>query len=994
MSEYALEFAAGIVELSEKAQIRVLHVDDEESFLNIAKECLQMQGPFDVDIAQSVDEAIQKMKENKYDAIVCDYQMPQKDGLQFLEELRKSGNSIPFILFTGRGGEEVAIKAFNLGADGYINKNGDPETVYCELACSIRQAVNRRRVETRLKLSEAKYRALFENTHDCIIVMDLHGKIIDVNNVISEYGFTKEQLIGRHITEFVSPKYRARLIKEATLKREGKSFEGNVEINTPKGKVLVAYKCKPLVIDGHVVGMQAIITKASEKRGLKKFSTDETLDSLLNGVLIVDAKTHRIVYANRYALKMIGASREEVVGKICHCFVCPAEKGKCPITDLGQTVDRSERTLLRANGERVPILKTVAVTTWRGRKYLVESFIDITEHKKAEEELRDTAEKYRKLFEESLDAIFVADAETGIIVDCNRAAAELVGRDKSEIIGQHQRILHPPERIKDGFSITFMQHVHGAEDILEDQVVTKNGEIKDVAIKASVFEFKGRKLIQGIFRDITKQKKAEKALRESEETYRAILNGMNDTAWVIGFDGKFIDVNETAVKVLGYSREELLNMGPPDIDSSLTKEQIMELIKNMPKDKIQVFETSHRTKDGRIIPVEISSSLITYKGKQAILSIARDITERKKAEEKLRELTEALKESEATYRALLNGMNDTAWVIDFNGKFIDVNEAAVRVLGYSREELLNMGPPDIDSSLTKEQIMDLIKNMPKDRIQVFETSHRTKDGRIIPVEISSSLVPYKGKTAILSIARDITRRKQAEEKMRSLMEQLRMANEKLSVIGKWTRHDARNKLTVIKSNVYLAKKRLPSDHPAVKCLDEIELACDQIVRIFDFASQYEMLGVESRSYVDVGKSVEEAITLASGLNNIKIVNECGGLLVLADSQLRQLFYNLIDNSIKHGEKVTQIKIYYREEADKLKLIYEDNGVGISNDMRRNLFKEGYGKGTGYGLYLTAKLCEMYGWTIQETGEYGKGVQFIIAIPKTNEKGEQLYKIQK
>ncbi|MEM2518437.1 MAG: ATP-binding protein, partial [Candidatus Bathyarchaeia archaeon] len=116
--------------------------------------------------------------------------------------------------------------------------------------------------------------------------------------------------------------------------------------------------------------------------------------------------------------------------------------------------------------------------------------------------------------------------------------------------------------------------------------------------------------------------------------------------------------------------------------------------------------------------------------------------------------------------------------------------------------------------------------------------------------------------------------------------------------------------------------------------------------------------------------------------------------VLADSQLRQLFYNLIDNSIKHGEKVTQIKIYYREEADKLKLIYEDNGVGISNDMRRNLFKEGYGKGTGYGLYLTAKLCEMYGWTIQETGEYGKGVQFIIAIPKTNEKGEQLYKIQK
>jgi signal transduction histidine kinase len=80
------------------------------------------------------------------------------------------------------------------------------------------------------------------------------------------------------------------------------------------------------------------------------------------------------------------------------------------------------------------------------------------------------------------------------------------------------------------------------------------------------------------------------------------------------------------------------------------------------------------------------------------------------------------------------------------------------------------------------------------------------------------------------------------------------------------------------------------------------------------------------------------------------------------------------------------------EKDKLKLVYEDNGVGVSEDARRNLFKEGYGRGTGYGLYLTAKLCEMYGWKIMETGEYGKGAQFTITIPKTNKKGEQLYKI--
>jgi len=175
-------------------------------------------------------------------------------------------------------------------------------------------------------------------------------------------------------------------------------------------------------------------------------------------------------------------------------------------------------------------------------------------------------------------------------------------------------------------------------------------------------------------------------------------------------------------------------------------------------------------------------------------------------------------------------------------------------------------------------------------------------------------------------------------------------------------------------------------------LDEIEIACDHIAKIFDFASAYEMLGVEERFYVDVGKIIEEAATLVSGLNNVKLVNKCHGLQVLADSQLRQLFYNLIENSIKHGEKVSNISIYYKLAGENLEIIYEDNGVGIPDDAKGNLFKEGYGKGTGYGLYFTKRLCEMYGWEIREVGEYGKGARFTITVPKRSHKGEILYKI--
>jgi len=134
-----------VTNLTEKGLIRVLHVDDEAGFLKVAKQCLELQGSFQVDTVSSVEEATKKMKKKTFDVIVSDYMMPGKDGLEFLKELREKGNNIPLIMFTGKGREEVAIKALNYGADQYINKIGDPKTVYAELARNIRQAVERRR---------------------------------------------------------------------------------------------------------------------------------------------------------------------------------------------------------------------------------------------------------------------------------------------------------------------------------------------------------------------------------------------------------------------------------------------------------------------------------------------------------------------------------------------------------------------------------------------------------------------------------------------------------------------------------------------------------------------------------------------------------------------------------------------------------------------------------------------------------------------------------
>jgi len=225
------------------------------------------------------------------------------------------------------------------------------------------------------------------------------------------------------------------------------------------------------------------------------------------------------------------------------------------------------------------------------------------------------------------------------------------------------------------------------------------------------------------------------------------------------------------------------------------------------------------------------------------------------------------------------------------------------------------------------------------------------------------------------------------------MNELIMIN-KLGVVGRLTRHDGRNKLAVVLNNLYLAKQRLGEDTVTLDYLRGIESAVEQMEKIFDFARTYEMLGAEELSYANVENSINEAVTLFSDLAGTKLINECHGLTVLADSLLRQLFYNLIHNSLRYGEKLSQIRIYYEVEDDQLKLIYEDDGVGIAEDEKEKIFKEGYGKGTGYGLYLIRKTCEAYGWTIHETGVPGKCVQFVMTIPKTNKNGKLSYRLDK
>lgn len=233
------------------------------------------------------------------------------------------------------------------------------------------------------------------------------------------------------------------------------------------------------------------------------------------------------------------------------------------------------------------------------------------------------------MFEEAIDAIFVADYETGILIDCNNAAAKLVGRKKSEIIGMHQRFLHPKERIQGGFSETFKQHRSDKEGIMfEDQIITKNGEVRDVAIKGNLFEVNGNKMLRGLFRDITESKK----ISEKAQFQARLLNAVGQAIIGTDTDGKIIYWNHAAEQLYGWSEAEVLGRNIVDVTpATSSKEQAAKIHKKLISGESWSGEFVAKRRDGTPFSAIVTDAPITNdKGEIiGIIGVSTDISEQK-----------------------------------------------------------------------------------------------------------------------------------------------------------------------------------------------------------------------------------------------------------------------------------------------------------------------------------------------------------------------------
>jgi PAS domain S-box-containing protein len=352
-----------------------------------------------------------------------------------------------------------------------------------------------------------------------------------------------------------------------------------------------------------------------------------------------------------------------------------------------------------------------------------------------------------------------------------------------------------------------------------------------------------------------------------------------------------------------------------------------------------------------------------------------------------------LKATESFHANLLDNIGQAVIMVNADSKITFWNNAAEKLFGYTRNQTLCQDVVQVLAGTNaKEETETIAKWLKSKKAIVTEYLAQRKDGSLVPVLVNCS--PIYGDNGVYLgsavSATDITEQKIMEKDMTVALEYLSAnidkieeLNEKLKVVGSLTRHDVRNKLSSVTSYTYILKKRHYDMEDVVDGLDKMSRAVNDSMKIFELASTYEQVGMEALVDVDVGKAVDGAVEMFPSLP-FKVINDCHGLIVHADSLLRQLLFNFMDNTRKYGKTTQNVWVYYQgTPSGDLQLIYEDDGMGIPQTYKDQLFRQGFSTGgsTGFGLFLSKKIVSVYGWSIREEGEAGKGTKFVMTVPR-------------
>lgn len=642
---------------------------------------------------------------------------------------------------------------------------------------------------------------------------------------------------------------------------------------------------------------------------------------------------------------------------------------------------------------------------------------EVEERKRAEDTLRESEEKYKRLTENVTDIIyrFRFNPEPGFDF-ISKAVLDITGYSPEDLyrepkLGLH--IIHPDDR--EGLE-SFIQGVLPESPHIV-RWITRDGRVVWLEDRFTpVYSKEGTLIaVEGVSRDITERKKAEEALKKSEEKYHSLIQNIPSVTWIMDSEGSTTFISPNVKEVYGYTPEEIYEGGeglwfgrihPEDRDS------VKEAYKTLFTKGLN-FSVEYRVqrKDERWIWLSDKAvNVFERDGKSYAYGIFSDITERKRIEE-------ALKTSEEKYRLLFATERNAIIIVDGETRrIIDANESATHLYGYSHEEMLQLTGPDLSAEPEKTEAA--IKSMAEatdKRIHYHLRNHRKKDGTVFSVEISAGVFMLKGRKLISAVIRDITDRRKAETEREALLADLELKTRELEQIIYVTSHDLRTPLvniqgfskemsyaldeleavvqkedipeetrekisSIIRKDIYESRQFITGSVAKIDILISGLLKISRLGRVELHKEEIDM----NRLLNDVLVTFEFLIKRLEARIEVSELPPCTADII----QINQVFSNLLDNALKYLDPSRPGIVHisgYREDG---RVVYcvEDNGVGITPEYQEKIFdifhrlEPGEGKGEGIGLSIVKRIIERHRGTLWVESETGKGSKFYISLP--------------
>jgi PAS domain S-box-containing protein len=658
----------------------------------------------------------------------------------------------------------------------------------------------------------------------------------------------------------------------------------------------------------------------------------------------------------------------------------------------------------RQDGSRFDIETRGVPILHQGQPHVLYIGRDITARKTEEELLRASEQQYRAIFDASADALVLWDSKLRR-VDVNPAYERIYGFSREEVLAPAYAEQAAPEYAERRRDLV-RRTLAGERCQVELESARKDGTRIQVEVRTIPIQHRGRPHVLAISRDITERKRAEAAVRASEEQYRAVFNASVDGMLLWDAGHRVVDVNDAFVRMHGYGREEVLGQTQPVFIPGDLQAQCAALLPRVLAGESCSFEGRSLRKDGSLFDVEMHGVPMHYQGRPHVLVIVRDVTSRRQAEDRLRA-------SEERYRLLFEMESDAIVLVDVETlQHLDVNRAAVELYGYSRGELLALKSTDLsaEDEKTRSAMQKGAAQAGMGFVRVPLRYHRKKDGTVFPVEITANFFALHGRRIMLAAIRGITERKQAEEARAQLEAQLRQA-QKMEAIGQLTggvAHDFNNILQSILGNLTLAGERVEelADARLARYLERAQLSAQRARELIQQMLTFSRGKRGEPRLLPLAPLVAQAVkllrpTLPSTIEVRLELDDEAPPVKVDPVQAEQVLLNLCINARDAMSGAGTLALAVRHAPDAqgvcagcrqrfagrfVELAVRDTGSGIAPEIVDRMFEPFFstkevGKGSGMGLSMVHGIVHEHGGHVSVESAPGEGAAFRVLLPE-------------